>query len=116
MRLVGLTGSIATGKSTVAQLLVKHGAALIDADLIAREVVAPGEPALAEIAARFPGVVRGGACTRAALQQAWCRHTSWSLRWWPLSSLSQAKAATRPPARWTNALAQTYGLGVRRQT
>ncbi len=57
MRLVGLTGSIATGKSTVAQLLVKHGAALIDADLIAREVVAPGEPALAEIAARFPGVV-----------------------------------------------------------
>ena len=57
MRLVGLTGSIATGKSTVAQLLVQHGAALIDADLIAREVVAPGEPALAEIAARFPGVV-----------------------------------------------------------
>jgi len=68
MRLVGLTGSIATGKSTVAQLLVKHGAALIDADLIAREVVAPGEPALAEIAARFPGVVgKDGALDRQAL-------------------------------------------------
>ena len=57
MRFIGLTGSIATGKSTVAQLLVKHGAALLDADLIAREVVAPAEPAFAEIAARFPGVL-----------------------------------------------------------
>ena len=56
-RFIGLTGSIATGKSTVAQLLVAHGAALLDADLIAREVVAPGQPALAEIAQRFKGVV-----------------------------------------------------------
>ena len=38
-------------------MLVAHGAALLDADLIAREVVAPGQSALAEIAARFPGVV-----------------------------------------------------------
>ena len=43
-RFIGLTGSIATGKSTVAQMLVDHGAALLDADLIAREVVAPGSP------------------------------------------------------------------------
>ena len=56
-RFIGLTGSIASGKSTVAQMLVKHGAELLDADLVAREVVAPGEPALAEIAERFPGVV-----------------------------------------------------------
>ncbi len=57
MRVLGLTGSIAAGKSTVAQMLVAHGAHLLDADLIAREVVAPGTPGLAEIAARFPGVV-----------------------------------------------------------
>jgi dephospho-CoA kinase len=56
-RFIGLTGSIATGKSTVARMFVEHGAALLDADQIAREVVAPGQSALAEIAARFPGVV-----------------------------------------------------------
>jgi dephospho-CoA kinase len=67
-RLFGLTGSIATGKSTVAQMLVKHGAALIDADLIAREVVEPGQDALREIDARFPGVVRAdGSLDRALL-------------------------------------------------
>ncbi len=53
MRLIGVTGGIATGKSTVGALLAAHGAAVIDADLIAREVVLPGEPALAEVAQRF---------------------------------------------------------------
>lgn len=53
MRLIGLTGGIATGKSQVAAMLADHGAAVIDADALAREVVRPGEPALAEIAARF---------------------------------------------------------------
>ncbi|MBS1149028.1 MAG: dephospho-CoA kinase [Myxococcaceae bacterium] len=56
-RLIGLTGSIATGKSTVARMLVERGAALLDADQIAREVVTRGQSALAEIAARFPGVI-----------------------------------------------------------
>ncbi len=50
---VGLTGGIGSGKSTVAALLAEHGAAVIDADQIAREVVAPGEPALGEIANAF---------------------------------------------------------------
>ncbi|PFG16951.1 dephospho-CoA kinase [Propionicimonas paludicola] len=50
---LGLTGGIASGKSTVAQRLVEHGALLIDADLLAREVVAPGTPGLAAVAARF---------------------------------------------------------------
>jgi len=45
MRIIGLTGGIASGKSTVAALLEKLGAVVIDADLLAREVVAPGEPA-----------------------------------------------------------------------
>lgn len=51
--LVGLTGGIATGKSTVSELFRRLGCEIIDADLLAREVVAPGEPALAEIAAEF---------------------------------------------------------------
>lgn len=50
---IGLTGGIATGKSTVAKMLVQRGAMLIDLDQIAREVVAPGQPALAQIAERF---------------------------------------------------------------
>ena len=58
MRLIGLTGGIGSGKSTVARMLVGRGAALVDADLLAREVVEPGTPALAEIAAEFgPGVI-----------------------------------------------------------
>jgi dephospho-CoA kinase len=56
--LVGLTGGIATGKSMVDALLRELGAEIIDADVLAREVVAPGQPALAEIAAEFgPGVL-----------------------------------------------------------
>lgn len=51
--LVGLTGGIATGKSTVDATLRELGAVIIDADLVAREIVEPGEPALAEIAAEF---------------------------------------------------------------
>jgi dephospho-CoA kinase len=55
--LVGLTGGIATGKSTVAETLRSLGAEVIDADQLARDVVAPGEPALAEIVREF-GKVR----------------------------------------------------------
>jgi dephospho-CoA kinase len=51
--LVGLTGGIATGKSTVADLFRCLGAVVIDADQLARDVVAPGEPALAQIAREF---------------------------------------------------------------
>jgi len=51
--LVGLTGGIATGKSTVSEILRRLGGVILDADLIAREVVEPGEPALAQIAAEF---------------------------------------------------------------
>lgn len=52
-RFVGLTGGIASGKSTVAAMLRDLGAAVVDADALAREVVEPGRPALAEIVARF---------------------------------------------------------------
>lgn len=50
---VGLTGGIGAGKSEVSRLLVEHGALLIDADRIAREVVAPGTPGLAAVAEAF---------------------------------------------------------------
>ncbi|MCA1291664.1 dephospho-CoA kinase [Paenibacillus sp. alder61] len=50
---IGLTGGIATGKSTVSQMLVGRGAALIDADVIAREIMEPGHPVLAEVVKRF---------------------------------------------------------------
>ena len=56
---VGLTGGIATGKSTVSRLFAECGACLIDADVLAREAVAPGRPALQEIAATFgPEMIR----------------------------------------------------------
>ncbi|WP_091675634.1 dephospho-CoA kinase [Amycolatopsis marina] len=66
---VGLTGGIGAGKSTVATRLVEHGAVLIDADLLAREVVEPGTEGLAEIVEAFgPDVLtRDGALDRAAL-------------------------------------------------
>jgi len=51
--LVGLTGGIGSGKSTVADLLTERGAILIDGDVIARRVVEPGQPALAAIVERF---------------------------------------------------------------
>ncbi|MGW1067228.1 dephospho-CoA kinase [Streptomyces aureus] len=50
---VGLTGGIGAGKSEVSRLLVEHGAVLIDADRIAREVVAPGTPGLAAVVDAF---------------------------------------------------------------
>jgi dephospho-CoA kinase len=51
--LVGLTGGIGSGKSTVSQLLASRGAVIVDADAITRQLQAPGEPLLALIAERF---------------------------------------------------------------
>lgn len=69
MYLIGLTGGIASGKSIVARRLADHGAMHIDADDLARQVVEPGEPALAEIEREFgPGVIDvEGRLDRAAL-------------------------------------------------
>ncbi len=71
MRSVGLTGNIASGKSTVSRLLQEeHGIAVIDADRVARDVVAPGSSCLAKIRARFgDGVLRpDGSLDRDALR------------------------------------------------
>ncbi|QBF45841.1 dephospho-CoA kinase [Janibacter limosus] len=66
---IGLTGGIGSGKSTVSRRLTELGAVVIDADLIAREVVEPGEPALEQIRERFgDGVFTSdGALDRPAL-------------------------------------------------
>ena len=53
MLVVGLTGGIGSGKTAVSDAFARRGAAVIDTDLIARELVEPGQPALAEIRARF---------------------------------------------------------------
>ncbi|NTX14224.1 dephospho-CoA kinase [Myxococcus sp. CA051A] len=57
MHVFGLTGGIGSGKSTVTRMLRELGAEVLDADVLAREVVEPGTPGLAAIAERFPGVV-----------------------------------------------------------
>ncbi len=54
---IGLTGGIASGKSTVAGMLAARGAIIIDADQLARHVVEPGQPALAELVARFGAAI-----------------------------------------------------------
>ena len=53
MILVGLTGGIGSGKTTVSELLAQHGAVIIDADAITRELQQPGQPVLVEIAKEF---------------------------------------------------------------
>ncbi|MGH9026451.1 MAG: dephospho-CoA kinase [Acidimicrobiia bacterium] len=59
MLVVALTGGIGAGKSTVAAMLAARGALVIDADVMAREVVEPGQPAFDEIVLRFgPDVIR----------------------------------------------------------
>jgi dephospho-CoA kinase len=58
-RLVGLTGGIGSGKSTVAGLLRNKGATVVDADAVARSVVEPGEPALAKLVERFGAGILG---------------------------------------------------------
>lgn len=71
MLVVGLTGGAGSGKSTVAARFVALGAPVIDADEVARALVEPGSPALAEIVAAFgSGVVDpGGALDRAGLRR-----------------------------------------------
>ena len=71
MRIIGLTGGIASGKSSVAAMLERLGAAVVDADLLAREVVEPGEEALAAIVAAFGSAVLqpDGTLNRGALAE-----------------------------------------------
>ena len=69
MPLIALTGGIASGKSTIAGRLAEHGAVIVDADRIVREVQSPGSPVLTEIAAAFGDdvITADGALDRARL-------------------------------------------------
>lgn len=57
MKVIGLTGGIGSGKSTVAAILRQHGIPVMDADTIAKQVTEPGQPAHADIARVWPGVI-----------------------------------------------------------
>jgi dephospho-CoA kinase len=69
--LVGLTGGIGSGKSTVARMLADRGAIVLDADMLAREAVAPGTPGFDAVIARFGDAVRSsdGSLDRARLAE-----------------------------------------------
>lgn len=68
MRIIGLTGGIGSGKTTVADRLRELGATVVDADAIAREIVEPGQPALRELADAFDDVLNpDGTLNRAEL-------------------------------------------------
>ena len=68
MLLIGLTGGIASGKSTVSRLLRDHGTYILDADVIARDVLAPGTDGLAAVVDAFgPTILAGDALDREAL-------------------------------------------------
>ena len=67
---VGLTGGIGTGKSTVAELFREIGVSVIDADVVARQVVEPGKPVLERIVEHFGAeVIQNGRLDRAALKR-----------------------------------------------
>ncbi|TFD47484.1 dephospho-CoA kinase [Cryobacterium sp. TMT1-2-1] len=92
MYVIGLTGGIASGKSTVARRLVQHGAVHIDADHLARVVVEPGTDALARIRATFGDEVLNadGSLNRAALgSRVFCDP----------ASLAQLNAIVHPAVR-----------------
>ncbi len=75
---IGLTGNIASGKSTVARRLAERGARVIDADQLARQAVAPGTPELAAVARRFgEALIRvDGTLDRAALRERVFTHAA----------------------------------------
>lgn len=70
MKIIGLTGSISMGKTTVGRMLVDLGCALWDADAAVHRVQAPGGAALPAIAAAFPGTVEDNQLDRDALRRA----------------------------------------------
>lgn len=90
--IIGLTGGIASGKSTIAKMLVERGALLVDADQVAREVVLPGESALEAIASLFGQAVLlpDGSLNRKALGE---------IVFQDKASLAQLEAITHPAIR-----------------
>lgn len=67
MIVIGLTGSIGMGKSTVAKMFAEEGAAVFDSDAAVHKLYAPGGAAVAAVGAEFPAAIRDGAVDRALL-------------------------------------------------
>ena len=67
MILIGLTGGIGSGKSTVSRLLAEHGCVIVDGDQIARDLQVPHGPAIAPLAERFPEAISDGVLDRQKL-------------------------------------------------
>ncbi|HRE43989.1 MAG TPA: dephospho-CoA kinase [Terricaulis sp.] len=67
MIVIGLTGSIGMGKSTVAKMFAEEGAAVFDSDAAVHALYAPGGAAVAAVGAEFPAAIRDGAVDRALL-------------------------------------------------
>ncbi|MFJ5453270.1 dephospho-CoA kinase [Pectobacterium jejuense] len=122
--IVALTGGIGSGKSTVADEFAKLGATIVDADIIARQVVEPGEPALDAIRLRFGDAMLNtdGSLNRAALRQQ--IFSSPEEKQWlnnllhPLiqqETQSQFQAASAPYILWVVPLLVENGLQQRAQ-
>ena len=101
---LGLTGGIGSGKSTVSARLATHGAIVIDYDLLAREAVEPGTPALAAIAERFGAdvIAADGTLDRTGPRQRWCsatmpHGTTWRPSRTPPSSTSPSQREATVP-------------------
>lgn len=105
MKKIGLTGGIGSGKSTVADLLAQAGFHIIDADQIARDIVAPGQPALEELAQAFgPGVLlEDGHLNRGELARlAFSAPESTAL----LNAITHPKIASETARRFADAAAE----------
>lgn len=110
-RVVGLTGGIGSGKSTVAQILRSLGAVVIDADAIVHELQAPGSPLLAEMVDAFgPGIVGAdGALDREALGRIVFADSAHRAR---LSALVHPRVGVEMARRLAEARARGAGLVV----
>lgn len=111
MKRVGLTGGIGSGKSTVARMLAKKGAPVIDADQIAREIVAPGQPALEELAKEFGTEILqpDGTLNRAALAERAFATPEATAR---LNAIAHPRIEQRTAQLFDEAQAQGYPFAV----
>lgn len=111
MKRVGLTGGIGSGKSTVARMLAKKGAFVIDADQIAREIVAPGQPALEELAKEFGTEILqpDGTLNRAALAERAFATPEATAR---LNAITHPRIEQRTAQLFDEAQAQGYPFAV----
>lgn len=91
MHILGITGGIATGKSTVTQMLAELGAPTVSADSIARSLLAPGTPTTALVLAAFP------ACADASEQQKINRRALAQIIFADAQARRQLEALTHPP-------------------